>query len=157
LEIRYSNRTSSVLASKLETPGLLYDEIKELARQSRIQSAPKTRFLFFETHNQYLTYAVTAQSLDEGYKEIIVTVADETPAHRLERTLLKAETLTVVGQLAINALTEIRNPLTAALGFCQFITETGDKSLQFVSFISEELATIKHILDEFTRISTTYR
>lgn len=46
LEIRYSNRTSSVLASKLETPGLLYDEIKELARQSRIQSAPKTRFLF---------------------------------------------------------------------------------------------------------------
>jgi len=149
LNILYCNRASRHLASAARNPELLQEEIRELARQCRIQKACRTRIFDVKADNKQVTYRAKAWGLDPNYHQIIVTIEDDTSTFRLERTLLKAETLTVHGQLAIDALTEIRNPLTVALGFCELVAESDAGACPFVNYIREELLAIKDILENF--------
>ncbi|MDD3364107.1 MAG: histidine kinase dimerization/phospho-acceptor domain-containing protein, partial [Syntrophomonas sp.] len=66
--------------------------------------------------------------------------------YQLEQTILKADKLAIVGQLAIGSLVEIRNPLTIARGFCQFIEENSEIEPEYIEIILNELRQIQDIV-----------
>ncbi len=156
LHIVYRNRPGRELVSAAENPQVFWDDMRELARQCSIQQAPQTRLFHAKVANNQITYMAKAQGLTPDYDQIMVTIEDGTSTARLERTLLKAENLTVLGQLAVDALTEIRNPLTVALGFCELIAEGKLDASQFMNFIRDELLAIKDILETFSSASRSH-
>lgn len=158
-QVAYRNRAAAAMLAVLgeNENQFLVNEVAELVRQSRLHKSPKERLLHFKSGYNWIAYRALTEGLDSGYGQVMVTLKDETTSSRLERTVLKAETLSIIGQLAIGALTEIKNPLTVARGFCQLLAETDQRGYEFVEFISQELDAIKDILDEFDRIANGYR
>ncbi|ALC88754.1 hypothetical protein AM500_02255 [Bacillus sp. FJAT-18017] len=81
------------------------------------------------------------------YKHISIQY-DITEKKRTEETLLKAEKLSMVGELAAGFAHEIRNPLTTIKGFVQLLTET-TKETVFTKTILDEIDRINSIVSDF--------
>ncbi|RHW37236.1 PAS domain S-box protein [Neobacillus notoginsengisoli] len=81
------------------------------------------------------------------YKHISIQY-DITEQKRTEETLLKAEKLSMVGELAAGFAHEIRNPLTTIKGFVQLLTET-TKETVFTRTILDEIDRINSIVSDF--------
>jgi PAS domain S-box-containing protein len=73
---------------------------------------------------------------------------DITEKKKAEEMLLKAEKLSMVGELAAGIAHEIRNPLTTVKGFVQLLTET-DGSRMYADTILSEIDRINFIVSEF--------
>lgn len=90
-----------------------------------------------------------AHAVPFGETSIQVIIRDVTERKQAEVTMMNAEKLTAVGQLAAGIAHEIRNPLTSLKGFTQMLHETskGEKKRYF-EIMNGELDRIEMILSE---------
>ena len=82
--------------------------------------------------------------------QVMVILQDETGTSQLEETILKAEKLAIMGQMAVGVLVEIRNPLTIAKGFCQLIKIEEQINKEYINLMSEELDKIAKLAGNFS-------
>lgn len=74
----------------------------------------------------------------------------------LQNTLIKTGKLEVVEQMGAAISHEIRNPLTAAKGFVQLLSEeqeTSKKQLEYLSIISQELNLAEQVIKDYLTFS----
>jgi signal transduction histidine kinase len=83
--------------------------------------------------------------------EVIGTAIDISQEKEREQFLLKAEKLSVVGELAAGIAHEIRNPLTTLKGFTQLIKKSSNETniLPYLDVMAEEIDRINEIITEF--------
>lgn len=80
---------------------------------------------------------------------IQVIIRDITERKHAEITMMKAEKLTAVGQLAAGIAHEIRNPLTSLKGFTQMLHKTSrEPNTRYFEIMKSELDRIEIILSE---------
>jgi PAS domain S-box-containing protein len=83
-------------------------------------------------------------------KALVVIGRDVTERRQTEEALRKADTLSVVGQLAAGVAHEIRNPLTALKGFVQLLsTKRTDENKEYFDIMLSEIDRIEEIIGEF--------
>lgn len=81
---------------------------------------------------------------------------DITEKRQLERKVLEAEKLSVIGKLSAGLAHEIRNPLTPILGFIQLLEEThkdDEIALQYYQIIKDEIGRMKALINDFVLMS----
>lgn len=73
----------------------------------------------------------------------------------LERAIIKAEKLAILGQLAAGVLHEIKNPLTTISGFLQLLHKElkGTQKEEYVRIALAELEHANKLLDEFLQMA----
>ncbi|MEK5443504.1 MULTISPECIES: ATP-binding protein [unclassified Fredinandcohnia] len=75
---------------------------------------------------------------------------------QLRQTIVKSEKLHAVEQMGAAISHEIRNPLTAAMGFVQLLmsnTLPRHKQKEYLMIIKEELASAEHVIQEYLTFS----
>nr|WP_304212539.1 ATP-binding protein [Fredinandcohnia onubensis] len=75
---------------------------------------------------------------------------------QLRQTIVKSEKLHAVEQMGAAISHEIRNPLTAAMGFVQLLmsnTLPRHKQKEYLTIIKEELASAEHVIQEYLSFS----
>ncbi|NLU48868.1 MAG: PAS domain-containing protein [Syntrophomonadaceae bacterium] len=156
-ELVYCNEAARQMLNSLdeEEECHLDKELRELTQQSLLGSAGESKLV--QLRSQGTVYWATATSLETNSPQVMITLRDDTITSRLKQTLLKAESLSVVGQLAVGTLTEMINPLTVVYGLCQLLAQSGGEPREFLELICQELSTMKELLDDFTRTATSYR
>ncbi|MFC0213059.1 ATP-binding protein [Paenibacillus chartarius] len=90
---------------------------------------------------------------NEKINGVYVIAKDITERKRSDELLIKSEKLSVVGQLAAGVAHEIRNPLTALIGFVQLLKSKVDNYGHYFDIMSSELDRINFIVSEFLVIS----
>ncbi|PWK15583.1 PAS domain S-box protein [Tumebacillus permanentifrigoris] len=80
------------------------------------------------------------------------TIRDITDRKRTEELLLQSEKLNIAGQLAAGVAHEIRNPLTALVGFVQLMQQ-GMSNPKYLEIMSAELKRIETIVSELLVLS----
>jgi signal transduction histidine kinase len=105
------------------------------------------KICIYSTESDFCIWRINAQVINNIPPQVMVVIQDETLALQLQQAVLKAEKLAVAGQLAIGSLVEIRNPLTVARGFCQFIEGNKAVDYEYIEIISNELEQIHSIID----------
>ncbi|MGI6487347.1 MAG: hypothetical protein GX964_05070 [Syntrophomonadaceae bacterium] len=158
-ELTYCNRTGYALFSQLGSSraSSLSDQLKALVHESLITNditndSGMDKLIHLHDSNHYSVYRATGNILHTTNPYVMVTLRDETINTRLKQTLLKAENLSVVGQMAVGTITRIINPLTAAHGMCQMLINNQGEPGEFIGIIGQELELIKKIIDDFTRL-----
>lgn len=148
------NRSGRLYFDK--TSNFLLEVIIDLVTKTLNINTSVEKIIKYSNSNNYFVWRVKTELLllDYSSPQVLVMIEDETVNSKLEQTILKAEKLAVVGQLAIGSLVEIRNPLTSARGFCQLI-EQSEIHREYVEIISKELEQIQHIIDDCHLIANT--
>ena len=153
-ELIYCNRTGSELFSQLGSSiaSPLGDQLIDMVHESLTHDTGMDKLIQLHDINHYFVYRATVTILHRTNPYVMVTLRDETINTRLKQTLLKAENLSVVGQMAVGTITEIINPLTAAHGLCQMLINNQGEPREFIGIIGQELELIKNIIDDFTQL-----
>lgn len=87
---------------------------------------------------------------DGSRQGLVVIGRDITNRVNAENLLIKAEKLSIVGELAAGIAHEIRNPLTALKGFVQLMSKTANgKDSAYLTVMFDELKRIESIVNEF--------
>ncbi|AZB44257.1 PAS domain S-box protein [Bacillus sp. FJAT-42376] len=88
-------------------------------------------------------------------KQLILCIGtDISQRKRDEELILKAEKMSVVGELAAGVAHEIRNPLTSLKGFVQFLGEDDhSKHKNHLRVMAEEIDRINEVIDELLLIA----
>ncbi|WP_309119678.1 PAS domain S-box protein [Paenibacillus sp.] len=81
------------------------------------------------------------------------TIRDITERIRREQSLRKSEKLSVIGQMAAGVAHEIRNPLTALIGFNQLLREKFVGNQAYCAIMETELKRINYIVNEFMQLA----
>lgn len=107
------------------------------------------------------SYLLETVQLKEGKQRLvgaIILIQDVTERKRWEEQIHQAEKLSIVGELAAGTAHEIRNPLTAVLGFIQLLRDRlvslgllREKS--YTDIILDELDRINVIISEFLALA----
>ncbi len=105
------------------------------------------KIIIYSTEKDFCIWGINARIFADKSPQVMVVIQDVTLNFQLQRTVLKAEKLAVAGQLAIGSLVEIRNPLTIARGFCQFIEGNTAIKPEYIEIIDKELEQINQIID----------
>lgn len=151
--IDYKGKTDSELAPYSE---YYYDELKgymesdELAWQSKAPTRveediprPDGSIRSFDVIKVPIFYANMKR------KGLVVIGRDITERKKAEEALRKAETLSVVGQLAAGVAHEIRNPLTTLKGFVQLLQNKSKENQEYYDIMLSEVDRINYIISEF--------
>ncbi|MBS4216805.1 HAMP domain-containing histidine kinase [Bacillus sp. FJAT-49711] len=107
-------------------------------------------FLVFDVYFAYLVI----QPLGAAMIAFIIEITCNTV--HLRHHLVKSERLEIVEKMAAAISHEIRNPLTAAIGFVQLMQDESiskDKSDQYLSIINSELNSAEKVIQNFLTIS----
>lgn len=145
-----------LLSGCLTCDRYLYEEdipfASELIRYSlRHQTSDKLEFrLRHQSGRAIQVSCITVPIVVDG--ELVGTyiiAKDVTEKNQTEELLRKSEKLSAVGQLAAGVAHEIRNPLTALMGFVQLLTEeVSGRSTRYIEIMQNELSRIEMILSE---------
>ncbi len=129
-----------------KTKDCMLEVINDIVSKTLYNNIPIEKIIKYGNMNDFFVWRIKTELIKYASPEIVVIIQDETKTYQLEQTVLKAEKLAVAGQLAIGSLVEIRNPLTSAKGFCQFIEEHEIKP-EYMEIILNELKQIQDIVE----------
>ncbi|MBN8209610.1 ATP-binding protein [Bacillus sp. NTK071] len=73
---------------------------------------------------------------------------DMTSYYQLQDQVIQSEKLSAIGKLGAGFAHEIRNPLTAIIGFTQML-DVDDEQSKYVSIIKDELERMKNLVNQF--------
>jgi signal transduction histidine kinase len=130
-----------------KTKDCMFELITDIVSNTLHGHVPIEKIIKYSNINDYFVWRITTELVNYTSSEVIVIVYDETRTYQLEHTILKAEKLAIAGQLAIGSLVEIRNPLTSAKGFCQFIEGQNEIEQEYIQIILDGLQQIQGIVD----------
>jgi PAS domain S-box-containing protein len=88
-----------------------------------------------------------------GKMVTLSVIRDLTERKRTEESLIQSEKLSVVGQLAAGVAHEIRNPLTALIGFCKLSKSKFGDQVSYFDIMLNELDRINMIVNEFMTLA----
>lgn len=102
----------------------------------------------------FMTYSLV------GYKEervgILAIFSDLTATKKLEEQVRRADRMAVIGELAAGVAHEVRNPLTAIVGYLQLMAvdfTSEDPRREFTHIISKEIERLNHLIDQLLYFS----
>lgn len=103
-------------------------------------------------------YTTSTHSIKNKSGAIIGAIALFTPLGRqqeLENAVIKAEKLALLGQLAVEMVHEIRNPLTTINGFLQLLQKDlkATPGEQYVNLMLSEMVRINGLIKQFLQLS----
>ncbi len=120
--------------------------INDMVAKTLLNKASIGKIIKYSNSNDFFIWRITTELLERS-SEVIVIVQDETITYQLGQTILKAERLAVAGHLAMGSLVEIRNPLTSAKGFCEFMKNHNHIEPEYIEIILNELKQIQDIIE----------
>lgn len=130
------------------------NQVNKLVLATREKGSAQERHISFK-HGKEI-YSCRARAEIAGFissEAIMIIFQDVDNSIRMEQAILQAEELAVAGQLARDAMLEIRNPLTIVLGFCQLMklhSNDQDNYPPNVNLIIEEVKKIFDILQDYS-------
>jgi hypothetical protein len=130
-----------------KTKDCMLEVINDIVSKTLHSNVPIEKIIKYSNMNDFFVWRIKTEPIKYTSPEIVVIIQDETITYQLQQTILKAEKLAVAGQLAIGSLVEIRNPLTIARGFCQFIEEHSEIEEEYIEIILNELKQIQDIIE----------
>ena len=141
-----ANASGKVFIEK--TKDCMWEVINDIVSQTLQSNVPIEKIIKYGNMNDFYVWRIKTEFIQYTSPEIVVIIQDETITYQLEQTILKADKLAVAGQLAIGSLVEIRNPLTIARGFCQFIQEEHNEiEPEYIEIILNELKQIQDVVE----------
>lgn len=120
---------------------LISEDTEEYITSNVQQHTNKNTFKIKMDHptgKQILLRCIVNQVRMSGERFYVLTIKDVTRKKEVEELIIRAEKMSVAGQLAAGIVHEIRNPLTALKGFLQLLQSgVGDKDAYFRVMIDE--------------------
>lgn len=138
-----------------ETNNNLLEVIKGIVFATFEKNQSVEKIIKYSNNDSLLVWRIKTELLEYSSLQVMVIIQDETVKSQLEQTVIKAEKLAVVGQLAIGSLVEMRNPLTSARGFCQLIQENSDYQQEYIEIIAKEIEQLQKIIKNCTSMFDT--
>jgi len=149
-KITYINNCRDCFPHSESGQDYLLEEIKRLVSLTLKQQESLEKVMKICYPKKSRTWRARTEIINSSPYQVMVILQDETTTFQLEETILKAEKLAIMGQLAVGILVEIRNPLTIAKGFCQLIKADEKMKKEYIYLISEELEKINSLIENFT-------
>lgn len=153
IQIISTNMTSEIVIEK--TKDCLVDIIKRLVLKTLDKNGSVEKTIKYINLDDFYVWKIKTEQIKYSSPQVLVVIQDITLFYQLEQTVLKAEKLAVLAQIALGSLLEIRNPLTSAIGFCQFIEQHAEIKMEYIKIISDELEEIQNILENNTSMIET--
>lgn len=115
--------------------------------------------LALDVHKRTLYLLFTSTALLNTKKEqmgILIILRDLTETKKLEEQVRRADRLAITGELAAGIAHEVRNPLTAIIGYLQLLAiefAKDDPRHEFTQIISKEIDRLNHLIDQLLYFS----
>lgn len=161
------NKAFKNLMSGIPVVGMMARDLFDHYYEHDFRSDALYRALFYneETSNQEVWTKVNGQRycflvdtkiihdpFDPGFFWVIEISKDITQKKEMDLTMVQREKMASLGTLAAGLAHEIRNPLTTAKGFIQFLSENSPDKDRFI-LVQNELNRITQLVNQFVLLS----